>query len=111
MAMFLPACFIWSFAACVALCSERLEHQPETQIDYAVEMNGHEEEDCCPITHRVVSSLPQRPSSDLQAQSGEHALPALSTQAFKIIPSYNDRALIWSSSSGPPLERLCVLRI
>jgi hypothetical protein len=94
------------------LCAEHLEQQCGTQDVYAeAELSGHEEADCCPITSRVVISLPQRSSPDVQAQGGGQAMPSLSTQALNIIPRYNSRAFIWSSSSGPPLERLCVLRI
>lgn len=110
--MFLPLCFIWSFVACEIICSEHPGQNPEMHVvNSAAEINGLEELDCCPVTGRIAISVPQRLSPIVQAHGGEQSMPTPFAQTLNIVSCSQRRALIWSSSSGPPLERLCVLRI
>jgi hypothetical protein len=108
LAVVLPVSFIWVFIACVTLCTE---HGTKIQSHYAsYSLTLTQDEDCCPIETAAPSVLPERrfgtvPASNYQqtafslAQFGE---PALVHREHSGIPV---------SSSDPPFERLCTMRI
>lgn len=110
-AMVLPLCFAWTFVACVTLCSEHISNAQDAHAGGAAEMRGLDESDCCPITASATSLLPERITPIKQLCVDQQATAALSAHRLSEASCDNRCALIPSSSSDPPLMRLCVLRI
>lgn len=110
--MFLPLCFLWSFVACVVICSDDVEQKPEAYIiSLASEVSSSDKSDCCPIANLPASLLPERPSFTAQIGSDFQILPAPSLQPLPVSAYQYGHNTIGPSPHGTPLERLCVLRI
>jgi hypothetical protein len=112
LAMFLPVYFLWIFVACVTICSEHTEPEPDFQsINVMAELNGLDEADCCPITNPPASLAPERPSFSNYGSSDGQALTTSSTQSLSETSYYPACVSTLDSYSAPPSGRSCVLRI
>ena len=94
------------------ICSDHGSQNDNTHVTVSTaQINGVDESDCCPIVGTPASLLPERPLLSVQATGDYQGLASASTQLWDEVPIYYGRAEIPSKSSGPPLERLCILRI
>src|ERR1044071_9788433 len=109
-AIILPLSFVWTFAACVTICSEHVtQSQDEHMVGSAVEMC--DSSDSCPITNAPVSLLPERVSPAKQVYSDQQTVLTLSARLVREALLNCSHTLKPLPSSSPPLEWLSVLRI
>jgi len=115
LALWLSACFVWIFIACVSLCSLDEERQSQTSpalSSVATAADGSHDCEHCPIMEAPSFVLPERQSSVRVSQTRgdirESFAPLSPTNHALRLPA---RLLIPPSTSDPPFERLGILRI
>jgi hypothetical protein len=112
-ALVLPLTFLWTFIACVSICTDHSldEAGCETVFTQVVEIASAQEFACCPIEASPASLLPDRSSFSQRFCVSHSATPVLTTilQA-EIVPDPIPRGSDTIAGS-PPLTQICVLRI
>jgi hypothetical protein len=133
MAVLLSASFVWAAMACVSLCllhcseeeicameisseSGRAVSSDETTSSHESELVYTDVDSCCesdncPIQPMPVCALQKSSSFEFQANNNYHISIAPSGYLTQSIGLEFSRDLIPHSSSDPPFERLCTLRI
>lgn len=111
LAIWLPLCFVWVFVACVSLCSLHGAGEHNTPSVLSQVADSSHESNCCPIREATSWVLPERQSSNPQAGGDVQAASVPLVLPTGYAPYSNARMLIQPSTSDPPLERLCALRI
>jgi len=106
-AVTLPICLMWLMLGCVAICSHRLEESSKADTHCITAF--HTDEDC-PITAASASVLLER--SFLSPVTGGAVGLATPAHLVELTPNSRSAHQTWDpSSSGPPCERLSILRI
>jgi len=115
LALWLSACFVWIFIACVSLCSLDEERESQTSPalpSVATAADGSHDSEHCPILEASSFVLLEQQSSVLVSQTRGDIRASFSPL------SPTNRALLLSarlltppSTSDPPFERLGILRI
>src|SRR5215216_5206319 len=111
-AILLPVCFVWTFAACVMICTAHAsEVLSERAISSFTESEFLSNIDCCPVSTSQLSVLPDRRSPIPQFSGNHPALCSLSTELpQRGIATHTHKSFL-RCFPDLPLDRLCTLRI
>jgi hypothetical protein len=110
--MLIPICIVWTFVACVMICTA---HASETQRQHGAwspaENEFSQATDCCPIGASQVSVLPDRRSLARQVHNNHSAFYAQPVELQPRRLSPYAHTLPGPIFADPPIERTCALRI
>src|SRR5438128_488984 len=112
LAILLPVSFLWTFAACVLICTAHAsEAQREHESRSLSEAEFLADTECCPFRTSQLSVLPERrPAiSKVCIDQSICCVPVTQVTMYSLQPYKQNGCL--PSFSDPPLERLCTLRI
>jgi hypothetical protein len=111
-AMLVPICIVWTFAACVMICTA---HASETQRQHGIwsssEREFSEATECCPIGTSQVSVLPDRRSLARKVHNNHSAFYAQPVELQPPLLSPYAHTSLGPIFADPPIERTCALRI
>lgn len=132
LAVLLSASFLWAAMACVSLCLLHCSEEEDCAIEVSnesgravssettsshaselvyTEVDSCCEPSCCPMKPMPVCALQKSSSFDFQANSDYQVSPILHPVSANSLSNYHSQRAILHSSSDPPFERLCMLRI
>jgi hypothetical protein len=111
-AVTLPISFGWMFISCVALCTEHsVDIQTHSAALLSNSISATHDEECCPIKAAAPSALPERRVDTMPLRNYQQAALMLSTQFAEPAVFLCKHTRIPGSTTDPPFERLCTMRI